>query len=337
MPEPRKPRSGGAVTGNTVPGGGATQAKTSFGDRLISWLRHHRASYGHAWNGLMGAKAQALMTLMVLAIALGLPVILLLTLENVASLSERWSAQPKITVYLNGLAKPAAIDQLQRQYQASPEVEQVTYISPEQALTSFQADANMADVLEALDDNPLPPTLVITPSLTGMDEAQLASFVQTLRESRLVEAVDWDMAWIRKLQLIMALAQTIVSGLAGLLTLGVLLVIGNTIRLAIESRREEIIVTKLVGGSDAFVRRPFLYLGLVYGLGAAFLAALAISFAVLGLSAPISELSRAYGSDFTLQGLGFDGVFTLLVAGCLIGWVGAWLSVGRHLSAIEPS
>ena len=175
-------------------------------------------------------------------------------------------------------------------------MEQVIYISPEQALTSFQADANMADVLEALDDNPLPPTLVITPSLTGMDEAQIASFVETLRESRLVEAVDWDMAWIRKLQLIMALAQTIVSGLAGLLTLGVLLVIGNTIRLAIESRREEIIVTKLVGGSDAFVRRPFLYLGLVYGFGAAFLAALAISFAVLGLSAPISELSRAYGS-----------------------------------------
>ena len=134
----------------------------------------------------------------------------------------------------------------------------------------------------------------------------------------------------------MQLSQRLVVVLAAILALGVLLVIGNTIRLAIENRREEIIVIKLVGGSNAFVRRPFLYTGLWYGLGGAVLAWLTVSLALWGLRAPLSALALLYQSDFALQGLGAYGGVQLMALGSALGLVGAWLAVARHLSAIQP-
>jgi len=142
---------------------------------------------------------------------------------------------------------------------------------------------------------------------------------------------------VDRLHQILALAEQLVLGLGGLLAIGVLLVIGNTIRLSIESRRDEIVIIKLVGGTDAFVRRPFLYTGFWYGLGGGLIALVLLQLMLLLLTAPVSHLAASYQSEFRLTGLGVDGGLFLAVLGAAIGWLGAWLAVSRHLGDIEPT
>jgi cell division transport system permease protein len=145
-----------------------------------------------------------------------------------------------------------------------------------------------------------------------------------------------DLEWVQRLYSMMALGKRLVIALAALLALGVLLVVGNTIRLAIESRRDEIVIVKLVGGTNAFVRRPFLYTGLWYGLGGGILAWLIIGFGLFWLSSPVAELAGLYRSQFELQGLGIGDSLMMWLCGGLLGLAGAWLAVSRHLGAIEP-
>ena len=145
-----------------------------------------------------------------------------------------------------------------------------------------------------------------------------------------------DMEWLQRLNSLMHLSRRLVQIVGGLLVLGVLLILGNTIRLAIENRREEIVVVKLVGGSNAFVRRPFLYTGLWYGVGGGVLAGLLVSLALWFLQQPVADLAKLYGSDFRLRGLGIMGGLNLVVLGGLLGLAGAWLAVTRHLVHIQP-
>ncbi len=175
---------------------------------------------------------------------------------------------------------------------------------------------------------------MLTPA-TG-DPATLENLRQRLLAESSVDDVTLDMDWVQRLHAIMIVGRQLVLGLAGLLGLGVLLLIGNTIRLEIESRRDEIVVIKLVGGTDGFVRRPFLYTGAWYGLIGGLLACLLVSTCIASLSDAVHQLAAAYQSQFWLQGLGLSGC-VLLIFGCvLLGLVGAWLAVGRHLRAVEP-
>ena len=145
-----------------------------------------------------------------------------------------------------------------------------------------------------------------------------------------------DMEWLQRLNSLMELGRRLVLAVGGMLIVGVLLILGNTIRLAIESRREEIVVVKLVGGSNGFVRRPFLYTGLWYGVGGGVLAAVLVSAALWFLEEPIGELEVLYASAFKLSGLGMMGALNLVILGGLLGLAGAWLAVSRHLVQIEP-
>jgi cell division transport system permease protein len=142
--------------------------------------------------------------------------------------------------------------------------------------------------------------------------------------------------WVKRLYQFMELGQRLVWALATLLGLAVLLIIGNTIRLSIESRRDEILVVKLVGGTDAFVRRPFLYTGIWFGLGGGIIAWLLLSMGLYWLSGPVETLISLYGSDFVLQGLSLSDSLMLIFDGVILGWLGAWLAVSRHLTKIKP-
>ena len=144
------------------------------------------------------------------------------------------------------------------------------------------------------------------------------------------------MAWLARLNSLMELSRRLVLAVGGLLVLGVVLILGNTIRLAIENRREEIVIVKLVGGSNAFVRRPFLYTGLWYGVGGGLFAAILVAISLWFLQEPISRLAQLYESAFELRGLGIMGGLNLIILGGLLGLSGAWLAVSRHLSRIEP-
>mgnify|MGYP002700756979 CR=1 FL=1 len=240
---------------------GAVQAKTGLGDRFRAWRIHHFSSARDSLARLLITPFQTLMTALVVAIALALPSTLFIALNNIQKLGESWDASPKVSVFIHVRAKEQAIDQLKVRLRAMPEVKHLEYVSPEQALEEFQRASGFGEALKALESNPLPPTIVITPAARAVESAQLKLLTAKIAQESIVDEVDLDLDWVRRLREMMILGKKIVMALAGLLGLGVLLALGNTIRLAIENRRDEIIIIKLVGGTNGFVRRPFLYRG----------------------------------------------------------------------------
>ena len=318
------------------PSKGAVQTKTSLLDRFRAYRGHHRASFTDSLSRLLRTPMQTLMTALVVAIALALPATLLVALGNIQQLGESWDANPKISVYLHLRANDEAISQLVQRLERLPEVRAIEYLSADRALQQFQQMSGFGDVIASLDSNPLPATLIVTPGTLASEPEALKLLGQKLAAEAIVDEVSLDMDWVRRLRELMVLGKKIVAALAGLLGLGVLLVIGNTIRLAIENRRDEIVVVKLVGGTDGYVRRPFLYTGAWYGFMGGVLACIIVAAGYLSLHSTVSNLATLYQSDFSLQGLGLIKGLVLLGASTLIGLLGAWLAVGRHLAQIEP-
>jgi len=314
---------------------GASSHHTAVGDRWQAYLLHHQQSAKDSLQRLLAKPLQSLLTWLVLAVAVALPAILLVSMNNVQALGQRWDGAPQMSVFINPRAQAAAIENIQRRISEREGVQRVRYISPQQALSDFETQSNLGSALRSLETNPLPPALVITPE-PEMSAGALADLGAELDAMPAVDEVVFDQAWVQRLQEILRLGKVISLSLGALLAMGVILVIGNTVRLAIESRREEIIIIKLVGGTNAFVRRPFLYTGLWYGGGGGVLALLLLVSGLEWMASPVASLAALYGSDFTLQGLGVSGGLLLVLLASLIGWLGAWLAVGRHLGEIEP-
>ena len=318
------------------PSGGATQQKTRVSERLNSYRLHHFSSCIGSLNRLLATPLQTLMTALVVAIALALPAILFVALDNIEQLGNTWDSDPKLSVYIHPRARERAIENLQNELRANPLVKEVVYLTPEQALDDFQQFSGFGQALEALGENPLPASLILSFQNSLASPAQLEALEASLRKNDLVDDVGFDLAWVKRLQELMVLGKKVVTALAGLLGLGALLAVGNTIRLAIENRREEILVTKLVGGTNAFVRRPFLYTGGWYGVIGGVIANAIVSASLFFLAPSVGRLASLYDSQFVLVGLGLVGGLGLLLLSALLGWGGAWLAVGRHLVKIEP-
>lgn len=316
---------------------GASQSKTRVADKLRSWGSHHRAVAVESLLRLLRSPLQSLLTWLVVAIALALPAVLYLGLAQFQHVGQSWQTQPRISVFLHMRAREAAIQDFRDRLQADASIAAVDYIDPDRALLEFIQYSGLGEVLETLDENPLPPVLVVQPAAGHSSPEQLRQLEQRLGSEVLVDEVRLDMDWVRRLQQIMTIAQRVVLAMAGLLSLGVLLVIGNTIRLAIENRRDEIVIVKLVGATDAFVRRPFLYTGFWYGFGGGLLAWLLLAAGVQWLSGPVARLAELYQSDMRLQGLGGGESLVVLLGSGLLGLLGAALAVRKHLHTIEPT
>lgn len=321
---------------NKPPARGAKVTKTGTSDVLSGWWKHHQSSAADSLRRLLSTPLQTLMTVMVVAIAMALPATLLTFLDNVQRVGDQWDSNPKLSAFINVRAESSAIKRLQEKLEKDADIQQIEFISAAEALTFFQQRSGFSEVLNVLEENPLPPTLVITPKLSAINPAELTKLRDRIAKESIVDEVDMDMDWVRRLKAIMALGEKMVLGLASLLCLGVLLAIGNTIRLAIENRRDEIIIVKLVGGTDGFVRRPFLYTGAWYGAMGGVLACLLVSIGFVFLADTVSDLSTSYQSDFSMAGLGLSGVASLLFISTSLGLFGAWLAVSRHLTEIEP-
>jgi cell division transport system permease protein len=304
---------------------------------LEAWKAHHRTSCVESLLRIVRAPLQSLLTALALAIALMLPAALLVALNNIAQLGERWDASPRLSVYLKPQMDNTATNALQEQVRRHSGIKSVVYISADDALKKMQNFGDLAEIIQGLDRNPLPPTLIVTPLLEGEHLTGLEALAEELRKEPIVDQVELDLLWVRRLEQWLRLGRQFAIGLGGLFTLGALIVVGNTVRLAIENRRDEILVTQLVGGTQGYIRRPFLYTGAWYGLLGGLLASLslAIGFALLRLTT--QDLAATYQTDFILQGLGFFGSASLIVISSLIGLVGAWLAVGRHLRALAPT
>ncbi|MEZ5523550.1 MAG: permease-like cell division protein FtsX [Pseudomonadales bacterium] len=315
---------------------GAKQGVLKRGDRFKSYFDHHKQVARESFVRLLGTPVSSLMTWLVIAIALTLPVGLYVFLQNAQQLSQQWDDAAQISVYLEQQLDASKARQLAEQLEGWPAVQQVRYISADEALEEFKRASGFGDALQYLDENPLPAVLVVLPRTGSASLEGTRALLEQLQELPGVEQAHLDLQWVDRLFRIMALGQRLALTLALLLGVAVLLVVGNTVRLAIESRRAEIVVVKLVGATDAFVRRPFLYTGVWYGLGGGLLAWLMVNLVMLWLSGAVTELVAAYNSEFSLAGLGILATLLLWLFSGALGLLGAWLAVGRHLSKIEP-
>jgi cell division transport system permease protein len=314
--------------------GGARRTPIHPGIDPRAWLQRHAqaalGSLGHLARTPLGS----LMTAAVIAIALALPGGLLHLLANLQLLEAAWRQPASISLFLHQDLGDEQARALARRIAGSEPGVDVQVVTRAQALEEFRAHSGLAAALDVLEDNPLPALVVVRPR--DADPARAEALAKRLRKAPEVEVAQLDLQWLMRLQGLIEIARRGIYLVAGLLTLGVLLICGNTIRLEIQNRRGEIAIEKLVGATDAFVRRPFLYhglwLGLLGGLGAWLLVA-----GVMQVLAPaIARVATLYQSDFRLAVPTPREIAVLLGSGALSGWLGAWLAVGRHLGAIEP-
>ncbi len=290
--------------------------------------------------GALGRLARAplatMLTLLVIGLALTLPAALGLLVRNAESATGGFGRAVAMTVYLKNDVPLSRAQQLATIARSRPGVARVTVISATEGLRQFRKYSGFGAALAALKSNPLPNVLRVVPRPSASAPLALEALRRTFAAWPEVDMVQLDTRWVMRFNAIIAVVRRLVLLAAVLLGAGVLAVVGNTIRLEILNRRDEIEVTKLVGGSNAFVRRPFVYTGALYGLGGALLAWIILEGAVLALSGPAARLAQLYGSGFVLQGLGVSELALLFGGGIALGWLGAWISAFRHLRSIEP-
>lgn len=312
---------------------GAISSRAGLLDRGRAWLSHHRDSAADSLGRLLARPLGSLLTCLAIGIVLALPAVLAQALEEFRQLSGDWQAPDRISLFLGESVSEEEALAWRDELAALPAVARVDFLSRDEALVEFRELSGFAGVLDGLEQNPLPHLLLVAPAAS---EQAVQLRARLLRDERVAEAV-LDSAWLARLQHVTDLGRRVVWVLGGLLLLGVVLILGNTLRLAIESRREEILVVKLVGGSDAFVRRPFLYTGLWYGVGGGLCAGLLVVavFALVGPAA--AELAALYGAQSSPLGPEPMAIPYLVLLGAVLGLAGAWLAVSRHLGEIEPS
>ncbi len=303
-------------------------------DAITRYLTLHVENLTGAVARVVDRPLGSLMTVLVIAIALVVPAGLRVMVDNARALSGTWEGAADFTVYLEMTVDEPAAEALTEQVGRRIDVERAELLSRSDALAEFRAYSGFGGALDLLDENPLPHALIVRPAGTGADLDRLVAELDALEETALVQL---DTEWLERLRAILDLARRVVDVTTVLLGLAVIVVIGNTIRLEIGNRREEIEIIKLVGGSDGYIRRPFLYLGLCYGLGAGVLAALIIILGLGLVASPARALMELYGSDYRLAGLSLSDTAWLLGVGGFLGWAGAGIAVARHLREIEPS
>ncbi|MGE5624903.1 MAG: permease-like cell division protein FtsX [Bacillota bacterium] len=312
---------------------GAAAASARGG--VKAWARDHVRVSLTSLGRLYRHGGTSLMTAAVIGIALSLPAALQVLVSNAKAVSGSWEGSARISLYLKTSVSDGDARALADTVRKMDGVADVQYIGADQALAEFKQLSGFGDAASALDKNPLPAVLVVRPT-DGSPEAA-AALEHQLAGNPAVDQVRLDLQWLKRLSAILDIVRRVTDILAGLLALAVILVVGNTIRLEIGGRRTEIEVSKLLGATDSFIRRPFLYHGAWYGLAGGLIACLLVVVAVVLVEEPVSHLAGLYGSVFALQGLGFLGALGLLAGGSLLGWAGSWLAVARHLRAIEPT
>src|SRR5690606_33293313 len=276
-----------------------------------------------------------IMIVLVMSIVLALPMGLAVLVNQVERLGIDWQRAAQLSVYLQQDIKADAAQALQADIAALDEVAEAQLLDRELALVEFQQHSGLGDALQQLDYNPLPDVILVMPQSIEGGVSSLQPLRDRLAQLPGVDQVQIDMLWVERLTSILAMVERFTGGLAVLLVLTLLLVMVNTIRLAIESRRNEILVIKLVGGTDAFIRRPFLYLGVLYGLLAGILAWLLLAAGLAWLNVTVRQVAALYQSDFALSGMPLSDGVVLLAGAMLLGLAGAWLAVGRHIRDIE--
>lgn len=304
---------------------------------IASYIVHHLRVFIASLGDLSRHPLSTLMTTSVIAIALALPAGLYLALNNISGLSAGWDGSTQISLFLHTRVSEKKAQTLVNRLRLHNEIDQVKLVSKDQGLEQFRELSGFGDALKFLDDNPLPIVLIVQPIVDPQSPDKITHLIRELEAEKLVELAQLDVQWVKRLYTLLEIAHRGIWIVGGLLGLAVLLVIGNTIRLDIQNRRAEIEVAKLIGASNAFIRRPFLYTGLWYGLIGGLMAWLLTAVSLNFLEGPVQKLAVLYHSNFQLSGLESGNILVLIGTSCGLGLLGSWLAVGRHLSEIEPS
>lgn len=303
---------------------------------MLGYLTHHAQSLVGSIGRLARAPFATALTVLVIGLALALPLALGVLVSNAMSATGGFTGAVDISVYFKSGVALARVQELARGARARAGVAAVEVISSDAALKEFRQYSGFGAALEALGSNPLPNVLHVHPAPEASTSADLDALKHYLSAWPEVDLVQVDAQWVLRFNAILELLRRVLGITALFLGVGVLAVIGNTIRLEIQGRRPEIEVVRLVGGSTGFIRRPFLYTGMLYGFGGAVLAWGMVETAVLVLSKPMGDLAQLYGSSYTLSGPGLTQIGVVFAAGLGLGWLGAWLAAARHLRGIAP-
>lgn len=296
-----------------------------------TWVDHHVYSVLASLGRLFKKPWSAALTIGVMAVALALPLGLWLVLDNVGRLGGSIDASREISVFLKQDVEASRVEALAAELRGRGDVGSIVHRSPDEGLAELRERGEFGDTIDVLGENPLPHVLIVTP---GGDEMLLAESLRTLPETELVQH---DAQWRERLDGWLRFGGRVVWVLAALLGIGALLVVGNTVRLDIQSRREELGVLQLLGATDGFIRRPFLYLGAWYGLAAGAVALGLLGLAGRALQPPLAELAASYGAAFALRGFGPLGVVAVLAGSALLGWLGGGIVTGHFLRQTRPT
>ncbi len=300
---------------------------------MKSWLMHNLHVMQYTLRRLRTTPVSSLLNVLVIGVALSLPTGGYILLQNLQSLSDKLVGTPQVSVFLNMNVSQEEIARFTKQLQQHSAVAQVEFVSREQALQQLQQSTGLADVTGGLAQNPLPHAFVVYPK--NKDPVALEALRDELKTWPKFDHVQLDSAWARKLEAMLKFGRLAVLILAVLLSFALVAITFNTIRLQILTQREEIEVSKLIGASNSFIRRPFLYFGLVQGLLGGTTAWLIITVSLSLLNLSLANLTQLYASDFTLHQLSAGDSLTLLVFSAYLGWLGALMSVSQHLWRME--
>lgn len=301
----------------------------------MNWFRLHISTCVGALGRLARQPFASLLTVLVIAVTLALPASLHLVIKNAQLISNNWENALDFSVYLKSNVSLNDATRLASLIEQRADVAHVTLISAQEALEEFKSASGFGNALDHLKTNPLPHTLVVRPSGANTEQSMflLHEELGNLPEADLVQL---DTEWVQRFHAILDILRRAIAIGAGLLGVAIVVIIGNTIRLDIQNRREEIEVTKLIGASNAFVRRPFLYSGLWYGLGGGLLALALVAYGLYALEQPVRRLAGLYNSAFTVLDLDLTESLIIVAIGVLLGLAGSWLAVARHMRRIEP-
>jgi cell division transport system permease protein len=300
-----------------------------------TYFSRHAQALLSAFGRLIRQPLGTVLTVFVIAIALALPTTLWLLVKNARIATGDVTDSIELSVFFKADVPLEQAEQLAAAARQRPGVGEVTLIAADDALEEFRQYSGFGAALDALQGNPLPHVIVVKPEVLYANPSGVESLKRYLAAWPEVETVQFDGEWVRRLTAILDLLRNVFVVFAVVLGIGVLAVVGNAIRLEIRARRSEIEVTKLVGGTNAFVRRPFLYEGVIFGLLGGGAAVGIVSLAVASLIEPVSRLALLYGGQFVLSGIGVIEATVLVIGGALLGVIGAWLGAARLIARIE--
>ena len=302
-----------------------------------AWLRRHSYSFFSSLGVLFKHRVGTLMTVLVLGIAMFLPLGLYITLTNLEGMNLRQDEWSAVTVFFKSGTTQTEVKRVADELEKRLQPEAVVIISPEEGMAEFREVSGFGESLDMLEENPLPWVMQVSPQpgSTEQVEERVGALTAFLGSVNSVEVTQFDYKWLQRLGRMMELGQAAVFVLIFLFGLAVVVVVANTIRLDVASHAEEIEILALVGAGNAFVRQPFLYTGLWYGLMGSLLAVVLLGLTMLYLGRPLGLLLETYGTAFSLRGLGGSNTLWVLLGGGFLGWLGAWISVQRYLRRLR--